>query len=254
MADVIDYKIHWDDIQFVQIILDPQETVVAEAGTLFFKDNSVEMSTWVEWGIKKWIGRMFTWESFFITSFTNTWSSRKQVCFAAPYTWKIIPLDLSELWWEFICQKDSFLCAAKWTDVKIFFNKKIWTWLFWWEWFILQKLSWDGMSFIHAGWSIVKMDLKEWQEIEVDTWCLVGFHPSVSYDIKMVGWLKNSLFGWEGLFLATLRWPGKIYLQSLPFSKMADRIISASWLIWRKWDTWFGWVWDLASIAWKFIK
>ena len=252
MSDEIDYKIHWDDVQFVQIVLDPDETIVAEAGTMLFKDTDIEMQTNMDWWMMSWLWRIVTWESFFITSFTNkSLEWKRQVSFAAPYPWKIIKLDLAELGWEFICQKDSFLCAAKWTDIWIAFTKKIWAWIFWGEWFILQRLNWDWVAFIHAGWTIIKMQLEEWQSIEVDTWCIVWFSPSVDYDIKFVWGFKNALFGWEGLFLAKMTWPWLVYLQSLPFSRMADRIIAASGSVWRKWETGLGWIWDAWQILWQ---
>lgn len=251
MSDIIDYKIHWDDIQFVQIILDPGETVLAEVGTMFFKDVDIEMQTSAEWWFLKWLWRMVMGESFFITSFSNTnLQKRKQVSFAAPYMWKVIALELSDFWWEFICQKDSFMCAAKWIEIEVAFTKKMWAWFFGWEWFILQRLKWDWLWFIHAWGSVVKMELKPGQKIEVDTWCIVWFDKNVDYDIKFIWWFKNTLFGWEGLFLATLEWPGIVYLQSLPFSRIADRIISASWSLWKKWENWLWGLWDLAS----FIK
>lgn len=252
MPQMLDYKIHWDDVQFVQIVLDPGESIVAEAWAMLFKDTQIEMQTNMEGWLMKWLGRVVTWESFFITSFTNKSESwKKQVSFAAPYPGKIISIDLNEIGWEFICQKDGFLCADSWTEIWIAFTKKLWAWIFWWEWFILQKLSWDWLSFIHAGWTIIKMQLEAWQSIQVDTGCIVWFTPNVDYDIKFVGWFKNALFGWEGLFLATLTWPWLVYLQSLPFSRMADRVIAASWVMWRKWEAWIGGIWDASQIIWS---
>lgn len=254
MADDIEYKIHGDDVQLVQILLDPGEAIVAEAGTLLFKDNEVAMSTDAEGWMMWWLKRIISGESFFITSFTNTWSNKAQVAFAAPYPWKIIALDLKEIWWEFLCQKDSFLCAAKWIDIAVAFTKKIGAWLFWGEWFILQKLSWDGLSFIHAWWAIVKLQLQEWQSLQVDTWCLVGFSPTIDYDIKFVWGFKNALFWGEWLFLADITWPWLVYIQSLPFSRIADRIIAAAWNFWRKWDTKLGWIWDITGIVWGMMS
>jgi len=191
------------------------------------------------------------WESFFITSFSNTNNEkRKQVSFAAPYMWKVIALDLAEVWWEFVCQKDSFLCAAKGVEIEVAFTKKMWAWFFGGEWFILQKLKWEWLWFIHAWGSVVKLELKPGQKIEVDTGCIVWFDKNVDYDIKFVGGFKNALFGGEWLFLATLEWSGTVYLQSLPFSRIADRILSASWTFWRKWENWLWGIGDLVS----FIK
>jgi uncharacterized protein (AIM24 family) len=254
MSDVIDYKVHGDDVQFVQTILDPGEAIVAEAGTMFLKDPEISIQTSVEWGIKKWIGRIFTGESFFIPTFTNTGSSRKQVFFSAPYMGKIISLDLAKLWWEFICQKSSFICAAKWTELEVAFTKKIWWGFFGGEWFILQRIKWDGMAFIHAGGSIIKMELQAGKKLQVDTGCIVWFSPSVEYSVEFVGGIKNSLFGGEWLFLTTLSGPGTVYLQSLPFSRLADSVLAAAGSVGRKWDSGTGGLWDIASIAWKLMR
>ena len=173
-------------------------------------------------------GRMMTGESFFVTTFGNQGGIRADVAFAAPYPGKILPIDLAKHGGELICQKDSFLCAARGTDVKIAFQKKIGVGLFGGEGFILQRLTGDGLAFVHAGGSVFPMDLAPGQTLRVDTGCIVAFEPTVEYDIQMVRGFKNALFGGEGLFLATLRGPGKCYLQTLPFSRLADRIVSAS--------------------------
>lgn len=173
-------------------------------------------------------GRMMTGESFFVTTFGNEGRQRADVTFAAPYPGKILPVDLAKHGGELICQKDSFLCAARGTDVKIAFQKKLGAGLFGGEGFILQRLTGDGLAFVHAGGSVFPMDLAPGQTLRVDTGCIVAFEPTVDYDIQMVGGFKNALFGGEGLFLATLKGPGKCYLQTLPFSRLADRIVAAS--------------------------
>lgn len=228
MADIIDYKIIGDDIQVVEIELDPAEAVRAEAGSMLYMEEGIQMQTNTGGGLFKGLKRMITGESFFITSFLNHGNSKSKVAFAAPYPGKIIPLQLGELGGTFLCQKDGFLCAANGIDIDIAFTKKIGAGLFGSEGFILQKLSGDGCAFIHAGGTIVKRELKNKEVLKVDTGCLVAFAPSVDYDIQFIGGFKNALFGGEGLFLAKLTGPGIVYLQSLPFSRIADRIIAAS--------------------------
>lgn len=228
MADVIDYTIIGDDMQLVEIELDPGEGVRAEAGAMMYMEDGIQMQTSADGGIFKGFKRMFTGESFFITTFLHTGRGKAKVAFGAPYPGKIIPVDLSSAGGTMLCQKDGFLCAAKGIDIDIAFTKKLGAGLFGGEGFILQRLSGDGMAFIHAGGTIVEKNLEIGQSLRVDTGCLVAFQPSVNYDIQFVGGFKNALFGGEGLFLATLRGPGKVYLQSLPFSRLADRIISAT--------------------------
>ena len=228
MADVIDYNIIGDDMQLVEIELDPGEGVRAEAGAMMYMDNGIEMQTSAEGGLFKGFKRMLTGESFFITTFLHHGRGKAKVAFAAPYPGKIIPFDLSSLGGTMICQKDGFLCAAKGIDIDIAFTKKIGAGIFGGEGFILQKLTGDGMAFVHAGGTIIEKKLEVGQTLRVDTGCLVAFQPSVSYDIQFVGGFKNALFGGEGLFFATLRGPGIVYLQSLPFSRLADRIRAAS--------------------------
>lgn len=227
-ADVIDYKIFGDDMQTVEIELDPGEAVRAEAGAMMYMENGIEMQTGTGGGIFSGLKRMFTGESFFITSFMHTGQGKGHVAFAAPYPGKIIPLDLGALGGQFLCQKDAFLCAAQGVDINVAFTKKIGAGLFGGEGFILQRLEGDGMAFVHAGGTIIRKELQPGETLRVDTGCLVAFAPSVDYDIKFIGGFKNSLFGGEGLFLVNLTGPGTVYLQSLPFSRLADRISAAA--------------------------
>ena len=171
---------------------------------------------------------MFTGESFFITSFLNTANAKRQVGFGAPYPGKIIPLQLDELGGSFMCQKDAFLCAAEGIEIEVAFTKKLGAGLFGGEGFILQRLEGDGRAFVHAGGTIISRNLQAGETLRVDTGCLVAFAPTVSYDIQFVGGFRNALFGGEGLFLARMTGPGQLYLQSLPFSRLADRIIAAA--------------------------
>lgn len=228
MADIIDYKIIGDDMQIVEIELDPDEGVRAEAGAMMYMENGIEMQTGTGGGLFKGFKRMVTGESFFITTFLNTGGSISHVAFGAPYPGKIIPLELDQLGGSFLCQKDAFLCAAKGVEIEIAFTKRIGAGLFGGEGFILQRLTGDGMAFVHAGGTIIKKSLEVGEQLRVDTGCLVAFAPSVDYDIKFVGGFTNALFGGEGIFLAQLCGPGPIYLQSLPFSRLADRIYAAA--------------------------
>ena len=228
MADVIDYKIYGDDMQIVEIELDPDEGVRAEVGAMMYMEDGIEMQTSTGGGIFSGLKRMFTGESFFITTFLHTGEGKGHVAFGAPYPGKIIPLHLGELGGSFLCQKDSFLCSAQGIDIEVAFTRKIGAGLFGGEGFILQRLVGDGMAFVHAGGTIIEKHLGPHETLRVDTGCLVAFAPSVEYDIKFVGGFKNALFGGEGLFLAQLSGPGHVYLQSLPFSRLADRIFAAS--------------------------
>ena len=228
MADVIEYTIYGDDLQMVEVQLDPEEAVRAEAGTMIYMEKGVQMQTGTGGGIFKGVQRIFTGESFFITSFLNTAGNVKRVAFAAPYPGKIIPLDLSSLGGTFICQKDSFLCAAQGIEIEIAFSKKLGAGLFGGEGFILQRLVGDGLAFAHAGGTIIEKELGEGEILSVDTGCLVAFSPSVDYDIEFIGGFTNALFGGEGLFLAKMTGPGKVFLQSLPLSRLADRIAVAA--------------------------
>ncbi|MBI4575440.1 MAG: TIGR00266 family protein [Planctomycetes bacterium] len=226
MADQIDYRIIGDDMQAVVITLDPKEAVTAEAGAMMYMTDGIRMETSTGGGLLKGFKRLITGESFFITTFSNEGASRADVAFSAPYPGKIVPLDLKG--GEWLCQKDAYLCSAKGIEVSIAFTKKLGAGFFGGEGFILQKLSGDGLAFIHAGGTIEALDLNPGQGLRVDTGCLVAFQPSVSYDIQFVGGIKTALFGGEGLFFAKLTGPGRVYLQTMPFSRMADRIVSAS--------------------------
>ncbi len=233
----IDYKIHGDDMQFVEIELDPSEAVVAEAGGMMFMDDNIAMETIFGDGSQQNRGflnsllgagkRLLTGESLFMTVFQNQGSGKRRVAFGAPYPGKIIPLHLAELGGELITQKDSFLCAAKGVSVGIAFQKRLGTGLFGGEGFIMQRLQGNGWAFVHAGGTLYERTLQPGETLRVDTGCIVGFQPSVDYDIQMVGGIKTAFFGGEGLFFATLRGPGKVWLQSLPFSRLAGRIVAA---------------------------
>ncbi|MGN4125149.1 TIGR00266 family protein [Lysinibacillus sphaericus] len=236
----IDYKIFGNDMQYVQVELDPQETVVAEAGALMMMDQSIEMETIFGDGSKgsaqsgfmgKLLGagkRIITGESLFMTTFTNAGSGKRHVYFASPYPGKIIPMDLSQLNGKIICQKDAFLAAAKGVSVGIEFQKKIGVGFFGGEGFIMQKLEGDGMAFVHAGGAIHQKTLQPGEVLRVDTGCLVAMTSDVDYNIEMVGGVKTALFGGEGIFFATLRGPGTVWVQSLPFSRLASRIFAAA--------------------------
>jgi uncharacterized protein (TIGR00266 family) len=234
----IDFEVFGDDLQFVEITLDPNETVVAEAGAMMYMTQGIQMETQLGDGSKPNAGlmsklmqvgsRLLTGESLFMTAFTARSMQRERVAFAAPYPGKIVPMDLTQLGGTMICQKDSFLCAAKGTSIAVEFTRRLGAGFFGGEGFILQRLSGDGLTFVHAGGTIVEKILQAGETLRVDTGCLVAFQPSVAYDIQFVGGFKNSLFGGEGLFFATLTGPGKVYLQSLPFSRLADRIFAAA--------------------------
>ncbi len=228
MTDIVEYTIYGDDLQLVEIQLDPHEGIRAEAGTMIYMEKGVEMQTGMGGGIFKGVQRIFTGESFFITSFLNNTDVIKRVAFAAPYPGKIVPLDLTDLGGTFICQKDSFLCAARGIEIEIAFSKKLGAGLFGGEGFILQRLVGDGLAFAHAGGTIIEKNLEAEEILSVDTGCLVAFSPSVDYDIEFIGGFTNALFGGEGLFLAKLTGPGKVFLQSLPLSRLADSISVAA--------------------------
>ena len=234
-AHEVDYQIFGDDLQFVEIELDPGETVIAEAGMMMYMENGIGFETKMGDGSKPQAGfldklmsvgtRAITGESLFMTHFTSTApEGKRHVAFGAPYPGKIIPIDLDDANGELICQKNSFLCAALGTELSIAFNKKIGAGLFGGEGFILQRLRGDGMVFVHAGGTIVEKRLDN-EKIMVDTGCIVAFENTISYDIQMAGNLKSMIFGGEGLFLATLQGTGRVWLQSLPFSRLADRIL-----------------------------
>ncbi|MEA1984799.1 MAG: TIGR00266 family protein [Euryarchaeota archaeon] len=228
MTDVIDYEIIGSDMQIVEIELDPNETVRAEAGAMMYMDPGIEMQTSTGGGLLKGFKRMVTGESFFITSFTHKGSGKGHVAFGAPFPGKVIALDLAELGGRFLCQKDAYLCSADGVNIEVAFSKKIGAGLFGGEGFILQRLEGEGMAFVHAGGTIIKKELAAGETLRVDTGCLVAFSDSVNYDIQFVGGFKNALFGGEGMVLATVSGPGTVYLQSLPFSRLADRIGAAT--------------------------
>lgn len=228
MADIIDYKIYGDDMQAIEIELDPGEGVRAEAGAMLFMEQGIDMQTSTGGGMFKGFKRMLTGDSFFITTFMYNGSGKGHVAFAAPYPGKIIPLDLAKLGGKFICQKDGFLCAARGVEIEIEFTKRLGAGIFGGEGFILQRLEGQGMAFVHAGGTIIQKQLMAGETLRVDTGCLVAFAPTVHYDIQFIGGFKNAMFGGEGLFVATLQGPGPVYLQSLPFSRLADRIVAAS--------------------------
>jgi uncharacterized protein (TIGR00266 family) len=234
MAHDIDYKIIGDDIQAVEIELDPMEAVRAEVGAMLCMENDVQMQTSTEGGVFQGLKRIVSGENFFITSFLNTGTRKRAVTFAAPYPGKIIPMNLSEVGGSFLCQRDGFLCAAQGVDINVEFTKRIGAGLFGGEGFILQRLSGDGKIFVHAGGTIIRKELKADETLRVDTGCLVAFQPTVDYDIKFIGGFRNVLFGGEGLFYAMLTGPGIVYLQTLPFSRLADRIVNASGWVGRK--------------------
>ena len=224
MADEIDYIIHGDDMQLVEVELDPGEGVRAEAGAMIYMGDGIEMQTGTGGGIFSGFKRMISGEGFFITTFLHDGEGKGHVAFGAPYPGKIIPVDLREHGGTILCQKDGFLCAANGVEISVAFSKQIGAGIFGGEGFILQKLEGDGMAFLHAGGTIVRKDLAAGESLRVDTGCLVAFQPSVDYDIKFVGGFTNALFGGEGLFLAKVTGPGTVFLQSLPFSRLADRI------------------------------
>jgi uncharacterized protein (TIGR00266 family) len=239
-AHEIDLEIYGEDLQFVEVTLDPGETAIAEAGAMMYMTSSIQMETRFGDGsqgdkrpglMDALLGagkRLLTGESLFMTFFTNAGSARERVAFAAPYPGRILALDLQTLGGELICQKDSFLCAARGVSIGIAFQKRIGVGLFGGEGFIMQRLRGDGLVCVHAGGMLHSMDLKPGEVLKVDTGCIVAMQAGVEYDIQFVGGIKNTLFGGEGLFFATLRGPGKIWLQSLPLSRLADRIHRAA--------------------------
>jgi uncharacterized protein (TIGR00266 family) len=233
----VDYAVHGDDMQYVEVELDPGEAAVAEAGGMMFMEDGIEMETIFGDGSQQNSGflgalmgagkRLLTGESLFMTVFLNRGSGKKKVAFGAPYPGKIIPVHLREIGGELITQKDSFLAAAKGVSIGIAFQRKLGVGLFGGEGFIMQRLQGDGYAFIHAGGALTERTLGPGEVLRVDTGCIVAFQPSVNYDIQYVGKIKSALFGGEGLFFATLRGPGRVWLQSLPLSRLANRIISA---------------------------
>jgi len=235
-ADEIDYQIFGEEMQYVEISLDPTETVIAEAGAMMYMSPQIQMETVLgdpsaeETGLMGKVlsagKRVLTGESLFVTTFTNSGSGRQVVAFASPYPGKVIPIHLDELGGELICQKDAFLCAARGIQLGIAFQKKIGVGLFGGEGFIMQRLTGDGIAMVHAGGTLMQRTLQAGEMLKLDTGCLVALTPSVDYDIQFVGGIKNTLFGGEGLFLATLTGPGELWCQSLPFSRLAGRILA----------------------------
>jgi len=235
--DVVDYEIFGNEMQYVEVELDPGEAAVGEAGAMMYMQAGIEMDTVFGDGSQqgglfgKLMGagkRLLTGETLFTTVFQNTATSKQRVAFAAPYPGKIVPIDLSALGGTLLCQKDSFLCAAKGVSLGIAFQQKLGVGLFGGEGFIMQKLDGDGMAFVHAGGTLMERTLAPGETLRVDTGCVVAYQPSVDFDIQYVGKIKSALFGGEGLFFATLRGPGKIWLQSLPLSRLANRIIASA--------------------------
>ncbi|MGL4992113.1 MAG: TIGR00266 family protein [Sarcina sp.] len=234
----VDYKIYGDDMQFVEIELDPREAVIAEAGAMMMMETNIKMQTIFGDGSKQGGGflgkigsavkRTMTGEGLFMTEFSNTGVIREKVAFASPYPGKIIPIDLKEYNRKIICQKDAFLCGAKGVSLGIDFKRKLGAGFFGGEGFILQKLEGDGLVFIHAGGTIIKKFLKYGDVLKVDTGCLVAMTKDIDYDIEFVGGIKNSLFGGEGLFFATLKGPGDVWIQSLPFSRLASKVFACA--------------------------
>jgi uncharacterized protein (TIGR00266 family) len=238
-AHEIDFRIVGSEMQFVEVELDPGESAVAEAGSMMYMTPGIDMETVFGDGsgqgrpgvMGALLGagkRLITGESLFMTVFTNQGAGKQQVAFAAPYPGKILAMDLKQLGGHLVCQKDSFLCAARGVTIGIAFQRKIGVGLFGGEGFIMQKLEGDGLCFMHGGGTIHPVELRAGETLRVDTGCLVALQPSVSYDIQFVGKIKTALFGGEGLFFATLQGPGRVWLQSLPFSRMADRIYKAA--------------------------
>ena len=234
----IEYKIFGDDMQFVEVELDPGEATVAEAGGMMYMEDGIEMETIFGDGSQQrqdFVGalmgagkRLLTGESLFMTVFLNKAPQKRRVAFGAPYPGKIVAVRLSEVGGELITQKDSFLAAAKGVSIGIAFQKKIGVGLFGGEGFIMQRLQGDGWVFVHAGGMMTERDLGSGETLRVDTGCIVAFQPTVNYDIQYVGKIKSALFGGEGLFFATLRGPGRVWLQSLPLSRLAGRIVAAA--------------------------
>ncbi|MBX3621612.1 MAG: TIGR00266 family protein [Rhizobacter sp.] len=236
--DVVGYEIKGSEMQFVEVELDPGEAAVGEAGSMMFMDAGIGMDTVFGDGSQnqgglfgKLLGagkRLITGESLFTTVYTNQGAGKLRVAFAAPYPGKILPMDLHQLGGMLICQKDAFLCAAKGVSLGIHFQQKLSTGFFGGEGFVMQKLEGDGLAFVHAGGTVVRRELKPGQTLFVDTGCLVAYTPTVNFEVQYVGKIKTALFGGEGLFFAKLTGPGTVWLQSLPFSRLASRVFAAA--------------------------
>jgi len=236
--DVVDYEIKGAEMQFVEVELDPGEAAVGEAGSMMFMDAGIQMDTVFGDGSGAQSGllgklfsagrRVITGESLFITVYTNQASTKLRVAFAAPYPGKILPMDLRELGGMLICQKDAFLCAARGVSLGIYFQQKLSVGFFGGEGFVMQKLEGDGLAFVHAGGTVIKRELDNGQVLLIDTGCIVAFTPSVNFEVQYVGKIKTALFGGEGLFFAKVTGPGTVWLQSLPFSRLASRVFAAA--------------------------
>jgi uncharacterized protein (TIGR00266 family) len=236
--DVVDFEIRGSEMQFVEIELDPGEAAVGEAGSMMFMDAGIGMDTVFGDGSQsqgglfgKLLGagkRLITGESLFTTVYTNQSATKLRVAFAAPYPGKILPMDLRQLGGMLICQKDAFLCAAKGVSLGIHFQQKMSTGFFGGEGFVMQKLEGDGLAFVHAGGTVLRRELKPGQVLFIDTGCLVAYTPSVNFEVQYVGKIKTALFGGEGLFFAKVTGPGTVWLQSLPFSRLASRVFAAA--------------------------
>lgn len=232
MAHEIDYQIHGESMQYVEIELDPEETVIAEAGTMMYMAAGITFETRMGDGtesgvVGKLFGaakRMLTSESLFMTHFTNSSAGKARVAFASPYPGQIVPIDLADVGGEILCQKDAFLCAAKGTELSVAFSKRLGAGFFGGEGFVLQRLRGDGQIFVHAGGTVLERQL-DGEKLRVDTGCIVAFESGIDYDIEMAGGLKSMMFGGEGMFLATLEGRGRVWLQSLPFARLADRVL-----------------------------
>lgn len=226
MADKVDYELIGDDFQAVVVTLDPGEGVRSEPGAMMWVEDGIEMDASTGGGLMKGLKRMIGGESFFITTWTNHGSRAARVAFAGDYPGKILPVDLSE--GSVMCQRDAYLCSARGVEVSVAFTKRLGAGFFGGEGFILQKLSGDGLAFIHAGGHIIPRDLAPGETLRVDTGCIVGFEDRVDYDIKLISGIKTKLFGGEGLFYAVLRGPGRCWVQTTPFSRFADRVMAAA--------------------------
>lgn len=232
----IDYRVFGEEMQCVEVELDPGETVVAEPGAFMYMDDGIRMQTIFGDGsnsdrglLGKLMGagkRMLTGENLFMTTFTHSGSGKARVAFASPYPGKIIPLDLLAHEGKVVCQKDAFLCAAKGVSVGVQFQRKLGTGLFGGEGFIMQKLEGDGMAFCHAGGHIIERELKQGESLRIDTGCVVAYTKEVDFDVQFVGGVRNTIFGGEGVFFAVLKGPGRVWLQTLPISRLASRILS----------------------------
>lgn len=232
----IDYQIHGEEMQYVEVELDPNETAIAEAGAFMMMEDGIQMQTIFGDGSQQQSGllgklfnagkRLLVGESLFMTAYTNVGNGKRKVSFASPYPGKIIALDLLRLGGKIVCQKDAFLCAAKGVSIGIEFQKKLGTGLFGGEGFIMEKVEGDGLAFVHAGGHVTQKELQPGELLKVDTGCIVAFTRGVDYDIQFVGGIKNTLFGGEGVFFATLRGPGTVWIQTLPISRLASRILS----------------------------